>query len=143
MTAADTSCKYAINGPDVVSEDFDGQIVILNLANGHYFSLAGIASPIWTLLLAGHTPRSILISIQAKRPELMEQSMEFFARVVELNLVHSRGAGAGDALGPIDEAWSSDGPQIQVYDDLAELILADPIHDVDEQAGWPIPRQTR
>ena len=41
----DELSKYAINAPDVVAEDFDGQIVILNLANGHYFSLKGIAAP--------------------------------------------------------------------------------------------------
>jgi hypothetical protein len=28
-------------------------------------------------------------------------------------------------------------PAVDVYDDLAELIYADPVHDVDEQAGWP------
>jgi hypothetical protein len=143
MTAANTFGKYEINAPDVVSEDFAGQIVILNLANGHYFSLTGIASPIWTLILAGHTPRSILSSIQAKRPELIEQSMEFVARIVELNLVRAREPDAGDASSAIDEAWFGDGPQIQVYDDLAELVVADPIHDVDEREGWPAPRQPR
>jgi hypothetical protein len=143
MTAVNTSCKYEIDAPDVVSEDFAGQVVILNLANGHYFNLTGIASPIWSLILAGHTPRSILISIQAKRPELIEQSMEFLVRIVELNLVRAREVDAGDTSGIIDEAWSGDGPQIQVYDDLAELIFADPIHDVDEREGWPAPRQPR
>ena len=143
MTAADPSCQYEINAPDVVSEDFTGQIVILNLANGHYFSLGGIASAIWTLILAGHTPRSVFGSIQAKRPELVEPSMEFVARIVELNLVRAREANAGDASSAIDEAWLGDGPQIQVYDDLAELVSADPIHDVDEQEGWPAPRQQR
>ena len=143
MTAADPSCKYEINAPDVVSEDFTGQIVILNLANGHYFSLTGIASAIWTLILAGHTPKSILISIRAKRPELVEQSIGFLARIVELDLLRAREVDPGDAAGAIDEAWSADGPQIQVYDDLAELIFADPIHDVDEREGWPAPRQPR
>ena len=36
--------------------------------------------------------------------------------------------------------WSGEPPQIEVFDDLAELIFADPIHDVDEQVGWPAPR---
>lgn len=143
MTDAEASCRYAINAPDVVSEDFDGQVVILNLANGHYFGLAGIASAIWSLLLAGYSSRSILASIQAKRPDLAEQSKEFLARLVELNLVRAQPAEGGDPAGSVEEAWSGAGPQIQVYDELAELIFADPIHEVDEQAGWPTPRQTR
>lgn len=143
MTTINASAKYAINAPDVVSENFDGQLVILNLANGHYFSVAGIGSAIWSLLLAGNTPGSIMASIQAKRPEFMEQSAGFLSRLVELNLLRIDLAESGNSVGAIDEAWSGDGPEIQVYDELAELIFADPIHEVDEQAGWPTPRQTR
>jgi hypothetical protein len=143
MIATDTSSKYAINAPDVVAEDFNGQIVILNLANGHYFSLGGIASGILSLLLDGHTPQSILASIKAKRPELLEGSLAFVGRLIELNLVRSQIDDAGGPSNPIEEAWAGDGPQIEVFDDLAELIFADPIHDVDEQAGWPTPRPPR
>jgi hypothetical protein len=27
--------------------------------------------------------------------------------------------------------------KLEVFDDLSELLVADPIHDVDEEAGWP------
>ena len=138
----DLFSRYAINAPDVVAEDLNGEIVILNLANGHYFSLCGIACAIWSLLLAGHTPQSIFTSIEASRPDLVEGSSEFVKRLVELKLIRPRGDVDAVAAEPIDELWSGDGPAIEVYDDLAELIFADPIHDVDEQAGWPTPRQT-
>jgi hypothetical protein len=26
---------------------------------------------------------------------------------------------------------------LAVFDDLADLLIADPVHDVDEEAGWP------
>ena len=46
-------------------------------------------------------------------------------------------ASVGDGLqGP----WSEQPAHIEVFDDLAGLIFADPIHDVDEQIGWPAPR---
>jgi hypothetical protein len=138
-----TSSRYAINAPDVVAEDFDGQVVILNLGNGHYFSLCGISSSIWTLLLAGHRPESILASIRARRPEVTEGSVAFLGRLIELGLVRPRTDAAGDPADPIDEHWSGEPPQIEVFEDLAELIYADPIHDVDEQAGWPTPRPVR
>ena len=137
------SSRYTINAPDVVAEDLNGEIVILNLANGHYFSLCGIACAIWSLLLAGHTPQSIFTSIEVSRPELVEGSSDFVKRLIELNLICPRGDADAVPAEPIDELWSGDGPTIEVYDDLAELIFADPIHDVDEQAGWPTPRQTQ
>jgi hypothetical protein len=138
----DPSSQYAVNTPDVVAESFDGQTVILNLANGHYFSLRGIATPIWSALLAGHTPKSILASVRGSRPELLEASHGFLEQLVTLNLVRPQDTGHGDLLGPIDATWSDEGPHIEIFDDLAELIYADPIHDVDEQAGWPTPRPT-
>lgn len=137
------SGTYTINAPDVVAEDLNGEVVILNLANGHYFSLCGIASAIWSLLLSGHTPRSILTSIEARRPEMVEASSDFFRRIVELKLVRPRDDADAVPAHPIDEGWTGDAPAIEVYDDLAELFVADPIHDVDEQAGWPTPRQTQ
>jgi hypothetical protein len=143
MTTIDTSSRYTINGPDVVAEDFDGQTVILNLANGHYFSLGGIASSIWALLLAGHTLQSILNSIASSRSDLAEGSVKFLERLVELDLVRPLASDAARPAGAIDEVWSGESPRIEVFDDLAELIFADPIHDVDEQAGWPKPRPAR
>ena len=140
MTAINSSHQYAINAPDVVAEDFDGEMVILNLATGYYFSLRGIAGPIWSSLLAGHTPESILASIRAARPELLDESQGFLERLVELDLVRPQASNGDRATSPIDAAWSADGPRLEVFDDLAELIVADPIHEVDEQAGWPTPR---
>jgi hypothetical protein len=63
--------------------------------------------------------------------------------LIELNLIRPRSDADTVSAEPISELWSGDGPAIEVYDDLAELMLADPIHDVDEQAGWPTPRQTQ
>lgn len=68
------------------------------------------------------------------------ESARFIERLLELSLVVPR-AGAAGPSGPIVASWDGASPQINVFDDLAELIFADPIHDVDEQAGWPTPRQ--
>ncbi|HUA77981.1 MAG TPA: hypothetical protein VMA86_09935 [Acetobacteraceae bacterium] len=136
-----TSSRYVINAPDVVSEDFSGQTVMLNLANGHYFSVAGIGGPIWNSLLAGHKPVTILDGIRANRPELLDQASAFLERLVELNLIRADGADGITPSEPIAKDWSGEGPEIQVYDDLAELISSDPIHDVDQQAGWPTLRR--
>ena len=136
-----SSSRYAINAPDVVAEDFNGETVILNLANGHYFSLCGIACSIWSLLSAGQTPQSIFKSIEVRRPELVDESSQFVKRLIELNLISPQREINAVSAEPIDVSWSGDGPAIEIYEDLAELIFADPIHDVDEEAGWPTPRQ--
>ena len=131
--------RCTINAPDIVTEDFDGQVVVLNLANGHYFSLEGIAGRMWGLILEGHTLGAILSSIRASRPELAEDAGTFLQEIGDLTLVRPE-EGAAPAPDAIVETWSGDAPRLVVYEDLAELIYADPIHDVDERAGWPMPR---
>jgi len=132
--------RFTINEPDVVAEDFDGQLVILNLANGHYFSLQGCGGDIWAALASGHAPDAILDAIRAFLPEIADASRELLGRLIELQLIRPDGAPvelpAGSASG-----WRAEPPRLEVYEDLAELIYADPIHDVDEQAGWPKQRQ--
>ncbi len=137
LTDVERATRYEINAPDVVAEDFDGQMVILNLNNGHYYSLHGIASPIWSALLAGHTPGAILLGIGEACPELTDVSSAFVDRLIKLSLVRPRVGGVAGPLGPIAADWTGGEPGIEVFDDLAELIHGDPIHDVDEQAGWP------
>jgi hypothetical protein len=132
--------RYTISAPDVVSEDFNGQTVILNLSDGRYFSLGGIASSVWNALLAGHTPQVIFESIRKYRPDLSDEAARFVDRLFELKLIRLDEGGEAGNAGAISETWNGDTPKIDVFDDLAELIFADPIHDVDEQAGWPAPR---
>jgi len=133
----DISSLYSVNGPDVISEDFDGEMVILNLANGRYFGLRGIASQIWSCIGEGHRPNTILASIAAIQPSLVESSKSFLAQLVELDLIVERKEDTGASTASINALWTSEAPKIEVFDDLAELLLADPIHDVDEEAGWP------
>jgi hypothetical protein len=129
--------RFAINSPDIVTENFDGQVVILNLANGHYFSLEGIAGRIWTYMINGYALDAIAASILTYRPELAECAIAFMLEVNNLKLVMPA-EDATLAADAIVETWSGEAPHLVVYEDLAELIYADPIHDVDEKAGWPV-----
>lgn len=139
----DPNSAYVINAPDVVAEDFDGQTVILNLSDGRYFSLGGIASPIWNDLIRGCTPGAILDSVGQQQSGLAEDAAQFVGELVKLGLIRQQvEAGVGLAAAVSGE-WAGEAPQIEIFDDLAELIFADPIHDVDEQAGWPAPRPTQ
>lgn len=130
--------RCVINAPDVVTEDFDGQVVVLNLANGHYFQLEGIAGRIWDAILRGQPLDAIVADIQRARPELVDDTVTFVRQLLTLRLIVADDT-AASASEPAGD-WSGDPPRLIVYEDLAELIYADPIHDVDEQAGWPVPR---
>src|ERR1700746_1189878 len=49
--------------PDCVADDFDGEIVVLNLVSGVYFSLRDLAAAVWRDLAAGHSVGSLISGI--------------------------------------------------------------------------------
>lgn len=115
--------RYLLAGPDIVHEEFDGEIVILNLQTGQYFGLNDSAAGLWETVQAGGDP-----TVASK-----DHGANFVARLTELGLIvkSDEAAQATAAMNIAEE------PKIDVYDDLSDLILADPIHDVDQEQGWP------
>jgi hypothetical protein len=131
---------YRITSRDVVSESFDGDIVVVDLATGRYFSLSRSAGVLWELFGAGVSPASIgaaagsdpapiatFAETLCSQGLLVRQSQDCDA-TPDLSAI-ARFVAAGDA------------PEVAVFDDLAELFTADPIHDVEEPAGWPVVKQ--
>lgn len=92
--------------------------------------------------MAGATAQSIVDGVGLSRPDWVDSTNKFLCRLHELNLIRAAIPAATEVVPPID--WNSfatgDEPEIEVFDDLAQLILADPIHDVDAEAGWPMRR---
>src|SRR5205085_959574 len=43
----ETTLRYRVNSPQVISETVGGETIIVNLATGHYFNLQGTAVDIW------------------------------------------------------------------------------------------------
>ena len=112
--------------PDVVFEEFEEELVVLNLANGQYFGLNPSASMVWRALMDGADPATITVSGDSA------PIAAFVQRLSALELVAPGDDAAKNAALNVDA-----GPTIEAYDDLADLIMADPFHDVESEVGWP------
>jgi len=132
--------------PNIMHEMLDGEVVVVNLDNGTYYSFDGIGGQIWEALGGGGSSlpglQSQLAAVYAGDPSQIADSIaRFVARLREEGLVR---IGTADAqTGSIDATMTSDAarlpfvePQLQKYTDMEALLLADPIHEVDD-AGWP------
>lgn len=136
-----SSFVFIVANGDIVFEEFDGEYVILDLMSGHYHSVDGSAALIWKLLMDGVCPKAILDAFDDHQNMTPHQIETFIANLVDKGLIK-----ASDTLD--EKGLSSDGkasllaltaaPKTDLFDDLADLILADPIHDVEENAGWPV-----
>jgi hypothetical protein len=134
-----------INAPNVVGEEFDGEVVVVNLDSGYYFSLLGSAKDIWMALSNGVTePEKIIALLEENLDcagvDVSNLVMPFLDEMLALEIVvldHST-----PSRDPVP-LQNSDGvrrlfepPRIETFSDLQDILLLDPIHDVDE-AGWP------
>jgi len=133
-----------VAGPNCVADDFGGEIVALNLETGFYFSLRDLAAAVWRDLAAGHAVETVLATLGAHEPRLAEDAARLIERIRAECLMQP----AVDIVLPEGEpsvaAFIASGKTslaIDSYDDLRDLVLADPIHEVDEQAGWPVRRE--
>ena len=126
---------YQPAGPDIVHEKFDGDLVVLNLGTGQYFGFNATAAALWEGLMAGVDPARFDVT------GLSEVEIgAFVGRLTDLGLiVPAPAAPEGDLPDAIRLLIGSTpvAPAVESYDDLADLIIADPIHDVDVEMGWP------
>lgn len=136
---------FEVASPEVVDEDFGTEIVVLNLEDGRYFSLRGVAATLWRDIRAGHAPTSLIAGVAEEDGTLADAVGGYVASLLEAGLVRPRStplpSGVSEAASIAELVRDRVVPVIESYDDMAELILSDPIHDVEEDIGWPVRRE--
>lgn len=129
---------YRLNDQAVAQEDVDGEVIVVNFITGAYFSLRGTAADIWRLALGGASSDALADAAVAawNSPETATQVRDFLFDLVALELMMPQEAPLDGALAPV---FSGDfaTPVIDKFEDMAEFIKLDPIHEV-TSAGWPI-----
>ncbi|MBK6741668.1 MAG: hypothetical protein IPG66_01315 [Hydrogenophilales bacterium] len=139
------SHAFEIAAPDVVAEDFGSEVVVLNLANGRYFSLLGVAADLWRDIVAGHRPRDLIGHLLARNSASAEAVRLYLLALLNESLI--RPIQVSREIPPVEQATGivaldsgAEPPMLEIFDDMADLLLCDPIHDVDEDIGWPVKR---
>jgi len=136
---------YVVASRDIVSEDFDGEFVVLDLGSGKYYSMDAAASALWRAITAGVSIQSLVDAADGASPASTRSKAQAIRDYAE-QLVAYGCLAHSDVPGstPLDPATaavlkaSAGPPRVEMFSYLADLIKADPIHDVEETAGWPV-----
>ena len=133
---------YRLNTPLVAFQEIEGEAILINFDTGCYFSANPAGAALFELARSGASV-SALTSGLARRSGVPEAEVEEVvtrfleaARAegllvsFEANGDHPPSANGVTPLGP-------EAPRFEKFDDLQDLLLLDPIHDVDE-VGWPM-----
>lgn len=131
--------------PWVTHERLDDEVIAINLETGAYYALDGVAADCWALVAAGSSIDDT-IGVICDRYEVDADRARtdiggFVAELLAERLVVDTDDGAISelALPAATGPRPYTPPAVQKYDDLEDLLLLDPIHEVDE-AGWPVAR---
>jgi len=118
-------------------ETIDDETVLIDNESGHLLLISGIGSFIWEWLAAGATAESIRAEASIRYgASAGEACRTFLQSLVDAGLAVVAAAPASPADG---REWPAEftAPLLERYDDISTIIAMDPIHDVDQSAGWP------
>jgi hypothetical protein len=127
----------------VIHQTLDGEVIVVNLDTGTYYSLDGVAAEIWAAVERGLTVEEAVAeaadhhgtSRQVVEPAVTRFLAELAREELIVTVNGSKPIAApamtdGTAQGSFPE------PVLNKHTDMQELLLLDPIHEVDER-GWP------
>lgn len=130
-----------VKEPEVVHESVDGEVVIVHLDKGTYFSLDKVAAAVWAHIVNGAESHAIANWAGGAYPTVATASSEisnFIGELVEHELVEPDDATTPTVIDAGFEAPAEyDAPTLNAYTDMTDLLLLDPVHDVEEEKGWP------
>lgn len=131
---------YRINSPAVINETIEGESVIINLEDGFYYSLDNVGAVIWEALNQETSVSSIVKIVTAKfsgdEAEIEKGIYGLIAELAKEELIIPIENGKDVAVVENSEKTPYLAPKLNKFGDMQDLLLLDPIHEVDEK-GWP------
>lgn len=143
MSPVRTDSRFTINSRRVIHEVVDGEVIVIQLETGSYYSLSGLGADAWPLLISGRSPaetgKALAVEHEVAAEQLCELVDELVAEQVLKPLADGEGPVAIVATPPRGPVPSFEPPRLEKYSDMQDYLLIDPIHEVDEP-GWPVQR---
>lgn len=135
-----------VNAPHVIHESIDGEVIVIDLGTGNYYSLKGSGADVWDALArAGSVTQAALVDalaarFDARREELDAGVTALLADLRQEGLIvdDATNGAAPEAIAPDPSVAKSvfTPPQLEKFTDMQDLVLLDPVHEVDA-TGWP------
>jgi hypothetical protein len=137
---------YRVNSPRVIYENIDGELILVHMEKGAYYTTDEVGALLWDLIELRCTVAEMREALgshfEASPQEIEDGAGSFLEQLLAEDLV-SREEPAADRMPPrhplpiAKRAFRP--PRLLTYRDMQDMLALDPIHDV-EAAGWPVPK---
>jgi hypothetical protein len=119
-----------------VHETIDDETVLLDSMRGHLFLFTGSGPWLWHRMQHGGAIDEVVNEMSERfGAEAADATRHFLDSLGAAEMLTARPAGEPPSALPNLETFVP--PVLEKYDDIADIINMDPIHDVDPAQGWP------
>jgi hypothetical protein len=133
--------SHLINSSNVVCDTIDGEVLAIRSDNGAYYSMRGAGATAWAAIVSGAPLDAAAEAVAAHHGAegaTVRADLATFAEQLagELLVIAAPESDAAIEL-PVETRgtpWET--PVFEKYTDMEDLLLFDPIHEVDV-SGWP------
>jgi hypothetical protein len=132
-----------VSTPRVIHDTVDGETLIVDTVSGAYFNLVGSSAILWQQLVAcgdvAAVTEQMVATYAGDEKEIRSAVDAFVTSLVEEFILERVAEAAGNLpLPAVGIGTPFVAPVIQKHSDMIDLLLLDPIHEVDVEEGWPI-----
>jgi hypothetical protein len=136
--------KYRVNAPHVIAETIGGETIIVHLSTGCYFNLGGTAVEVWEGIAAGQPfpwiKQQFLARYEASPDEIDAALSRLLEELQREDLIVAEDGDGVPAMESAPEPAPARAPfvepSVSKFTDMQDIILLDPVHEVDAR-GWP------
>jgi len=137
---------FTVDERGVVFERFDDEVIAINLNTGIYYSLNGTAADIFESLAGGCPVTELATALQPRYKEDLRLFEQDILRIVSelhgallIEPGQANGKSLPQPLSPCHPSLTFEPPVLKVHNDLQDLFVLDPVHEVGAE-GWPTPQ---
>lgn len=130
------SNHYKLRSDNTAATVIDGEVIIVNLTSGVYYSSDGVGAEVWEMMERGSSLDDIIADIVARydvKAETARADIEHLAqRLVAENLVEQvvqvepSAAALRDEAAENKERGAYAAPTLEIYRDMGDLLALDP-----------------
>ena len=125
--------RFAANHADVAAKVIDGELIIIRLSDGTYYSMDSVGAHAWELIAGGHDVsslvRTIADSYDAPADRVERDMTALVQQLLSERLIvaaENGGAVAPPASDPPGSPSAYATPELNVYRDMGNLLALDP-----------------
>lgn len=136
--------RYSIDRSRIIFERFEDETVLVNVESGYYYSLTPTGAEILELLEEGISANSLALTLfgdSENSTRFQSRIADFVGQLAAEGIIVERESenGTGTEVGM--PRYAADAgyelPVLERFEDVRDLLLIDPIHQVDPEYGWP------